>query len=291
MNIKFLGTGAAEGIPAIFCNCDVCRQAKESGGKNIRTRFQILINRDFLVDYPPDSYMHMVQNKLDFSKVKSIVITHSHSDHFYPEDLFMRDLRSSYNASQPLLTVYGTDVIVGRLIRENLAFAGGEAKKDIIERFHGYDVYDRRVECERLLPQSRRTIDGYEVLSILSEHIRYEPSLVYAITKEGKTALILSDTAYLSQESLDFIKSNVKRADGIVYDFTYGLDRAEEGHMNYDDVKKLRVFFEKNKIAVSGTKHFLSHISHNVTSLHEQLCGIVEKDGFIVAYDGMEAEL
>ena len=31
MKIQYLGTGAAEGIPAIFCECDTCKKARELG--------------------------------------------------------------------------------------------------------------------------------------------------------------------------------------------------------------------------------------------------------------------
>ena len=44
MKITFLGTAAAEGVPAIFCNCEYCQNARLKGGKNIRTRSQEIIN-------------------------------------------------------------------------------------------------------------------------------------------------------------------------------------------------------------------------------------------------------
>lgn len=43
MKITYLGTAAAEGFPAMFCNCEYCREAKKLGGKNIRTRSQAII--------------------------------------------------------------------------------------------------------------------------------------------------------------------------------------------------------------------------------------------------------
>ncbi len=49
MKIKYLGTAAAEGIPAIFCECKICKKARELGGKNIRTRSQALINDDLFI--------------------------------------------------------------------------------------------------------------------------------------------------------------------------------------------------------------------------------------------------
>src|SRR5699024_7123072 len=50
MKLTYLGTAAAEGFPALFCNCPACREAARLGGRNIRTRSQALINRDLLLD-------------------------------------------------------------------------------------------------------------------------------------------------------------------------------------------------------------------------------------------------
>ena len=44
MKLKYLGTAAAEGVPALFCTCEVCRKSMELGGKNIRTRSQAIID-------------------------------------------------------------------------------------------------------------------------------------------------------------------------------------------------------------------------------------------------------
>ena len=56
MKFRFLGTAAAEGIPALFCECAVCKEAREKGGRHIRTRSQALIDDDLLIDFNADSY-------------------------------------------------------------------------------------------------------------------------------------------------------------------------------------------------------------------------------------------
>ena len=40
MEITYLGTAAAEGIPGIYCGCETCRRAIAAGGRNIMTRSQ-----------------------------------------------------------------------------------------------------------------------------------------------------------------------------------------------------------------------------------------------------------
>ena len=91
MYIKYLGTAAAEGFPALFCNCEYCNEARRLGGKNIRTRSQTLINDNLLLDFPADTYSHFLQNGVKGDKIEYLLITHAHSDHFYLDDLFMRN--------------------------------------------------------------------------------------------------------------------------------------------------------------------------------------------------------
>ena len=70
MKFKYLGTAAAEGFPAVFCNCIYCKKARELRGKNIRTRSQAMIDDKILLDFPADTYLHALQFDLDLSKVK-----------------------------------------------------------------------------------------------------------------------------------------------------------------------------------------------------------------------------
>ena len=56
MKLQYLGTAAAEGIPAVFCECENCIKSKENGGRNIRTRSQALIDDCILIDFPQDTY-------------------------------------------------------------------------------------------------------------------------------------------------------------------------------------------------------------------------------------------
>ena len=76
MKLHYLGTAAAEAIPAVWCNCEVCKKIRKTRGKDVRTRSQVLINDDLMVDFPQDSYMHMLQNDLEFYKLKYVIFTH-----------------------------------------------------------------------------------------------------------------------------------------------------------------------------------------------------------------------
>lgn len=53
MKVTYLGTAAAERVPAIFCNCRICRHAMEKKGREIRTQTQALLDDGkLLIDFP-----------------------------------------------------------------------------------------------------------------------------------------------------------------------------------------------------------------------------------------------
>jgi len=82
MRITFLGTGAAEGIPAINCDCAHCRRARVEGGKLARERGAILFSLpgyELLVDTPPG--ISDLLAKHNVKRVDGIYLTHAHYDH------------------------------------------------------------------------------------------------------------------------------------------------------------------------------------------------------------------
>ena len=89
MQFKILGTAAYERIPAMFCQCPACEQARKLGGKNIRSQAQVLINDDLLVDFGQDNYLHYLSSGADYTKIKNLLVTHTHQDHFMPDELCM----------------------------------------------------------------------------------------------------------------------------------------------------------------------------------------------------------
>ena len=48
MKLLYLGTAAAEGIPAAFCSCPVCTNARRQKGRELRSRSQVLLDGELL---------------------------------------------------------------------------------------------------------------------------------------------------------------------------------------------------------------------------------------------------
>lgn len=80
MKVTFLGTAAAEGIPALWCECEVCRKAQQQRGWDLRRRCAYLIDSDTLVDFGPDIFWQCTEFNIDLTRIDRIVFTHAHSD-------------------------------------------------------------------------------------------------------------------------------------------------------------------------------------------------------------------
>src|SRR5216117_1371842 len=89
MRVTILGSGTSHGVPAIGCDCAVCRS---SDPRDRRTRPSILIEarseppspfagavRSILVDTSTDLRTQALAN--DIRRVDAILFTHGHADH------------------------------------------------------------------------------------------------------------------------------------------------------------------------------------------------------------------
>lgn len=278
MKLTYLGTAAAEGWPALFCNCEYCVRAKESGGKNIRTRSQALINDDLLIDFPADTYSHALKNKLDLSAVKYCFVTHSHIDHFQPTDLVMRmESCFAHNMTEPRLDFYGNKAVLDRYNR---------FVRDAEEEENPPSVTVNEIEAYDTVQAGK-----YKVTALPAFHAPKETPFVYIITDGEKTILYLHDTGLLFDEVYDYLKENKVKADLISYDCTYVALPSAGGHMGLDSVPVVRKRLEEIGVCKESTVHVVNHFSHNGKLLHDELCAEAEKLGFSVSYDGMSIEL
>ena len=277
MKLTYLGTAAAEGWPALFCRCEYCKKALERGGKNLRTRSQAMVNDDLLIDFPADSFSHMQRNGLNFSAVKTLLITHSHMDHFSPTDLHLRS--TSYYAhdlSTPNLTLYGNERVMKLLERER-----------ITREEEPNDTGISAVEIEAYKPF---TAGKYRVTALPAFHAMNEKAFVYLIEDGEKTLLYLHDTGELFDEVYEYLAANKVRADLISYDCTYVALPSGGGHMGLDSCPKVRARLEAIGVSDAKTVSVVNHFSHNGKLIHDELEPAAKEIGFLTSYDGMVVE-
>ena len=273
MKIQYLGTAAAEGWPALFCNCEMCKQAAKLGGKNIRTRSQAIVDNKILIDFPADTYAHMLQYRIDLPSIHTLLVTHSHIDHWYPEDLMRRSKRFA-TAIDETLHIYGNDAVYEELTQ--VAKRVGDGYKDVRIEYHIVKEFEP-FEAE-----------GYEIVPLKANHKPGENCYIYMISKDGQSLLYGHDTGYFPEETWAYIKD--KQFDMVSLDCTMISIKAGINHMgildNIEVVNQLKAL----GCVKEHTKYVVNHFSHNGKMLHDELETTARKNGFIASYDGMIVE-
>jgi phosphoribosyl 1,2-cyclic phosphate phosphodiesterase len=273
MKITYYGTSASEAWPALFCNCKACSLARQLGGKNIRTRSQILIDDTLLIDFPPDTNYHSQRLNLDLQKVCTLLITHSHHDHFFPYDICMRTPNYAAGISNNILSVYGNDTVIERLKKVTAEYVGTE----------------QVIELHLLNPfESIVTQDGYKVTALLADHNQPEKSLMYIIERAGKKLLYAHDTGIFPESTWQFIQG--MRFDFVSLDCTALSRDWRQGHMGFEAVDIVRARLTKINCMDSDTLIVLNHFAHFEDFTHEKICKMENPKGYEVAYDGCSYE-
>ncbi|MGN1235645.1 MAG: MBL fold metallo-hydrolase, partial [Christensenellaceae bacterium] len=282
MKLTYLGTGAAEGVPAVFCNCATCKEVRRRGGREIRTRSQVLIDDTLSIDFPPDAYYHSLRDGADLSGISSLVVTHSHMDHFYAHDFVLRGYKYAQNMTSETLSIFGNEE-VGRVFAE---CTRREMKEDVA----------RRIRFTQVRPYEPFWTEGVRFLPLPARHSRQEQALLYLIEKDGKKVLYLNDTGRLFDEVYPHLEG--VQADLVSFDCTFVHQTrgsfyagAEVRHMGIGDNMAVKAELERVGAVRKDTKYVLTHFSHNQAPLSENLARIEEEYGVIAAYDGMTIEV
>lgn len=286
MKLQFLGTSAAEGIPALFCNCPACQYAYKTGGKEIRMRAGAMLDDVIKIDFGPDSYAQMLANHLDYTRVHALLVTHSHPDHLAVDELGYRQPSFSHLTDERMLTVYG-NAAVGKKIAPRLSARIGFQQLTAFEtvEIEGYQVTPLQavhyLHREPNPPQENLvTFEG-------KTYSRMEQAFIYLIEKEGKRLLYAHDCAGFTAEDLDFLAG--KRLDLVTLDCTYGGNAPKSvGHMGYAEDLKCREQLKQRGAADDKTIFVANHFSHNGVRPYADMQALLP--GFIISYDGMVIE-
>ncbi len=290
MILQYLGTAAAEGIPALFCQCPICRAAQKAGGREIRTRSGAIIDGKLKLDFGPDSYIHMLRHGLDYSSLQGVLITHSHTDHLNPDEMEYRIpgycFREDGEKPQTTLILYGNEKTGQR-----------------IQRFTAHPSHC--LAFQRMIPFETVSIGDYQVTALEAVHCqdmnsglfpvqfqgrtiyRSEEALIYLIEKDGQRILYAHDTCEFTETNMAYLAG--RRLDLVSLDCTGGAQHYDysrwAGHMNSESCLKMRERLMSIGAADENTLFVASHFSHNGYTDFADIQRVTP--GFIIAYDGL----
>ena len=274
MKITYFGTAAAEGWPGLFCRCEACEKARALGGRNIRTRSQALIDDGLLLDLPPDTYMHVLYGGLDLTAVHSLLVTHTHFDHYAPHELWCRSPGIAYGLREdvPVLKVFGSEFVCENFLKRPRP-----------------ENEEKRVDFEVVRSEQTFTAGDYTVTALPADHGRPGDAFIYAIEKEGKSLFYCHDTGYLTDTAWGWLEKTGKRFDLISLDCTNIVGDGRRGHMGVSACREVKARLLELGAADENTVFVLNHFSHNGKTVYDDLAAELEGE-FTVSYDGLVIE-
>ena len=312
MKITFLGTSAAEEYPGIWCDCEHCARARALGGRNIRRNSSIFIDDDAMIDMGKTAHIQAERFGLNMRSVETLIVTHSHSDHFDRHMLWARQMTPSYDSlpddekrmvasprftALPRLTIIGSQQVSAALAAE-IDYTQPAAGIDFIvaEPYRAYKLSHRRQMPEGgatpgaphhpLRPEGGYGGDELCVFTLTGNHDdNGAPSVNYVVTRHGRTFAYLTDTGWPIDSTLDALK--LYKYDFIITEGTFGLGMDAEGHMRLDKNIRLLRFFNENGLWKNKPDYYLTHIAPHWAPPHDEYAPIVEAHGLKLAYDGL----
>ncbi len=286
MHITLLGTGADHCIPAFRCTCDICSDARIKKGRHIRHNSAALIASDsskkefLLVDMPPQILTMLSKNKIDDSKINSVLITHRHEDHTLGlRYLFHGSERKGFRVDSPVQLYIPATALAG-ISRKLLS----EKKESVFTSREGYYNITRvndltSFECGEWIITPVET--GH--LSVKDRESTGLESFGYIIKEKGGATFVYLLDAAVSLPVKTLALLETLKIDCLVGDCTYEKTTLNSGHMDIDSLINL-----KNKLNPSRT--IASHISH-MNLGYKKLKKRLKKHSIELAYDGMELRI
>lgn len=271
MHLFFLGTGAAEGYPGIFCQCDHCQTARRLGGKNLRYRSAMLVNTDLLIDFGPDLLAAAQRFNLSLWGVKIGLVTHAHEDHLHPPSFGMR-----------------ADPFTGKLPPPPLSLYGSQDVAEIIEKTYP-DPAALHLEVHTVQAFDSWKCGRYTFTAFRAYHaVEYLKALFYSVDDGKHAFLYATDTGRFPPETRQALAG--RSFDAIILEETLGEGKYDQ-HLGFDSFLEEVQWIRSEGLLRPGGRVFAHHFSHSGNPSHAELEAFFRPHGVEAAYDGLKVTL
>ena len=295
MKLTFLGTGAGECYPALWCECANCRYAREHGNKNIRLNSCAVLDDDVFIDMNATCFSAAQNLGIDLLHRNKLFVTHDHQDHFFPQHLVWRsdpfhsqhgrpeqpvediqawsDVMGPRFSPIPFLHIYGHPTILTAMAANPRLNPDTMAEK-------------QHMDFTALSPGQSVEADGLRVTAVRSNHGNPGTVLNYIFQRGGKTLLYALDCGGYDTQMLELIKQY--RFDCVVLEGTFGKHQIDfDFHMNQRGNLKMLNYFNDHHLWVGQPNLWLSHMAPHWTPPHDLYAPEMAKHGIGVAFDGL----
>ena len=269
MRIHLLGTGGAEGVPALFGASKVSEHARKVGGRDVRTRSCALVDGQIQLDFGPDTWGQLIREGVSASDWCAVVYTHADADHFAIEEL-QYALYPFTDGEEPGFVVYGNNIVSARI------------------RARYPDWPFEVVTTQSFTPF---TVCGYTVTPIKARHgSPDEDTQNLLVETGGKTLLYATDTGIWEEPTWEFLSGF--ELDALVLECTEGFELTPyNGHLDIEEFEGVVSRLRKMGTVGSSTQVVSTHHSHNGKATYDELVEALGKIGAVAGYDGLVIEV
>lgn len=263
MELRLLGTGAADGIPAMFEDSRVSQVALSQGGRDVRSRTSALLDDVIKIDLPPDTWMQLARDGLTARSWECLIFTHSDRDHLAPAEIqyFLHPFTTHESMPFP---IFANDTVA-----------------TIIEHFYP----DWPIEVHRTVSFQPFAFGDYTMTPIRATHTPGEDCHNYIFQHEGVSLLYATDTGWWSDETWEYLSQH--QLDGFVIECTDGIRESTYlGHLNLNSclqvVERLRTqgILRDNGVVVT------THHSHRGELTYGEFVDALSPHSMTAGYDG-----
>ena len=282
-DLLILGSAAAEGIPAFFCDCRVCREAARRGGRETRMRTSYNIGGVLQIDFGPDAMQAFQGHRDRLMSIRHILFTHAHGDHLLPSQLCYHG-EGFCGTPSPEILVHGSEPTIRRIRGDLESAAPGVGADERLRRARIATRVFRPPEIVEL-PDI-----GARIHALPADHAPDLDAAVFLVEICGRSFLIGNDTGILPDatwKALAALRGEV-RIDVAVLDNTGGfLHDWRSGHMGANAVMETFDRLDGLGLLSAGCVRAVNHFSHTSGGTHAELCAFWEPRGIVVGYDGL----
>ena len=227
MQVRVLGSGAADGWPNPWCACASCIAAAAQGV--VRGQTSVLVDGRVLVDLGPDGPRAAVRQGLSLNEVELVLVTHGHPDHHLPTAWAWR----IWSTGLKPLTVL--------------------APAAVLEQAR----FDPSVTAVLAAPGDRHELCGYVIEVVAAEHPG--GAVLYAVTgPDGGRLLYATDTGVLPQETVDALAGGA--FDLVLLELA---GRPIPSHLTLDTWPEQVDRLREVGAVTSGTRVLAVHVGHD----------------------------
>ena len=296
MKLLFLGTGTSHGIPVIGCDCDVCHSSDPHNRRNRSSAYVTASDgKNILIDCGPEFRIQALENKI--KNVDALLLTHSHADHLHGLDdlrIFSCAFSSSTTNPKALEQMKKPPIPI---------YTNQNTLKDVENRF---DYIFRPVKegggvakIKLFAPKDSFYIGSTEITPVPMMHGSI-PTVGWLLsetddscnsTEKGKKSIAyLTDLNYISEESINLLKSKSGRLVHLVID---GLRIKEHStHFTILEAMECAAKIGAEHVWLTHLTHMHSHeeINSYIQSQLKNVAGLEKCKSVLAAYDRLEIQ-